>query len=260
MRRLLNTAGVVLVLLAWHASVAHGQHIPSPSDDRFAGRLQCGPASMAIALRRLGVEVSDEELRELESADGFSTFEDLSRFANARGVRARTVRMDIEGLRGLRQTAILQVRYRRTPDTEPIDHFVVYAGYAADGSAALILDPEAAGGRGLVPMERLASRWTGMALVFGGEPPVLGRAALRTGFAIGAFAAVLALALMFARRSRSVSPAAVALLLLTAVVIPQARAQGPEDLPKSAAQGGRALKATTGSCSAEAWYRRTSSN
>jgi hypothetical protein len=165
----------------------------------------CGPACMAFAFRILGVPFTNEDVSSV-GGEGPTSFAELQRLAESKGVRAMAVRIDPGVLPSLRHVAILQVLV--PVGAERMEHFVVFAGPAPEedhGQMVYLFDPIGYNGlRGAFPVEELAEFFTGRALVLSTHPielaswapplPARGRGTLARNLAILGCAGIVALA------------------------------------------------------------------
>ena len=114
----------------------------------------CGAACLAMVLGYFGRRESLHDVREATGAGrgGASAF-DLIEGGRRFGLRGRGVRLEIEDMRHLPRGSVLHWGF---------NHFVVLEENVSKG--VRVVDP--AGGRKLVPLERLREKFTGVALIF----------------------------------------------------------------------------------------------
>ncbi|MET9025962.1 peptidase domain-containing ABC transporter [Nocardia sp. NPDC004168] len=129
-------------------------------ESRQVGEVDCGPASLRMALASRGIDVPLEQLRrETGSGRNGTSAAALLRVARLHGMDGRGVRSNLAGLRHLATGSILFWRF---------NHFVVLEG--ANRSHVVLLDP--AVGRRQVPWSEVDEEFTGVALEFAAAPVV----------------------------------------------------------------------------------------
>ncbi len=127
-------------------------------ETRQVGDVDCGPASLQMALSSRGIEVPLEQLRrETGSGRNGTSAAALLRVARIHGMDGRGVRSNLAGLRHLAPGSILFWRF---------NHFVVLEG--ANRSHVVVLDP--AVGRRRIPWSEVDEEFTGVAIEFAAAP------------------------------------------------------------------------------------------
>ncbi|HZL36440.1 MAG TPA: DUF1573 domain-containing protein [Tepidisphaeraceae bacterium] len=142
--------------------------------------LPCGPASVAIAFKILGVPIDNQELSALVDRDGTTSFASIVSYAAHRGLFAKAVSLPPSELYRLNNVAILQVREPGRSGGKLEDHFVVSAGPAPldalnatseSGECLYLFDSVVSSGlRGPFPVTELAEFYTGKALILSKYP------------------------------------------------------------------------------------------
>ncbi|NQE70727.1 peptidase domain-containing ABC transporter [Nocardia gamkensis] len=138
-------------------------------EGRQVGDVDCGPASLQMALASRGIDVPLEQLRkETDSGRNGTSAAALLRVARLHGMDGRGVRSNLAGLRHLAPGSILFWRF---------NHFVVLEG--AVRSYAVVLDP--AVGRRRIPWSEIDEEFTGVAIEFA-APSAEGARTRRSGW------------------------------------------------------------------------------
>jgi len=119
--------------------------------------LLCGPKSLLVVCKLLGVKADLEELCRLSGWEAGTTMYDLYRAARKKGLYAVGMRLDIEELKKIGQPAIAHVRG---------DHFLVVAGFL--GYKVCIIDPP--NPPRLISKGDFLKQWDGCVLVVSKEP------------------------------------------------------------------------------------------
>lgn len=143
---------------------ANAQPVP------FGDVMPCGAAAIAMAMSLLDAEYSNADVEAAVREDGSSTFADLRRIAESRGLFAVPVRLNPTQLSDLKQVAILQLVTRPRADAPWREHFVVYAGPGGAPGQVCLFDPIAEMGRGNLPFKVVAEKWTGAAMLLSRTP------------------------------------------------------------------------------------------
>ena len=156
----------------------------------------CGVYCVYAALRMNGINAKFLDLLDPHYVGSHrgSTLQELRAAAEAHGLYAKPLmHLTVEELRHSSHTIILNVK--SVPWAEHFDHYVLYVGQN-DGNALLMDSPSVV----RVPFSRLASNWSGVALILSPEPISLCRmyatsAARLGGIIVIALAAALILRL-----------------------------------------------------------------
>lgn len=115
----------------------------------------CGPRCLAMLIQNLGVETTLEEVVCLSGMEpnGNTTFHDLARAAQRKGLAYSGRRLSVDELKSLRVSAILH---------DPIrEHFVVYRKYTSEGFH--IWEPRS--GNSVIAESDLEQAWSGAVLL-----------------------------------------------------------------------------------------------
>jgi hypothetical protein len=143
----------------------------------------CGPASLAIALKLLNCNFTNEELTGIADEHGDSTFAQLAEIAKKKGLYVVAVHMGPGQLLKLHRIAILQILSPAVVNGVHPPHFIVFAGPVPNTDhgpwwkkdEVFLLDPIAGDGlRGPLPIDALSEMYMGNALVISKSPINLG--------------------------------------------------------------------------------------
>jgi ATP-binding cassette, subfamily C, bacteriocin exporter len=129
---------------------------------RQADQSDCGPAALATVALQHGVRISRERLRDVVGTDRIGTnLAGLVAGAEKLGLRARAVKGDWDGLRGIAVPAIAHIK-----NADGLGHYVVV--HAVDKRGVVVADPA----RGIVRQRRdqFVAAWTGYCLLLSPTP------------------------------------------------------------------------------------------
>lgn len=134
-----------------------------------AASVPCGPACVAIISRLLGIEIQNESLASIADDQGESSFDDLARYMNSRGLYTVALQTTPAQLPSLPGVCILHVRVAPTPGEVSGSHFVVLLPGGPTGHS-YVLDPTESGVLMPARMDLLVNKWTGKALLVSQTP------------------------------------------------------------------------------------------
>lgn len=132
----------------------------------------CGPGCIAIICRIMGLEIENDHLAALADARGESSFESIQGYLETRGLYCRAIETTPSMMQRSPYVSILQLRSRSPAGQDAVFHFIVFSGGSGNGQD-YCFDPLASSGLGRTPMDRLADKWTGRALLVSQTPITL---------------------------------------------------------------------------------------
>jgi hypothetical protein len=105
-----------------------------------------------------------DALASIADERGESSFHDLARYLDSKGVHTLAVQTTPSQLPSLQCMCVLQVRVASTSGAEAGSHFVVFVPGGVNGHS-YVLDPIASGALSPARMDLLVNKWTGKALL-----------------------------------------------------------------------------------------------
>lgn len=131
----------------------------------------CGPASLAVAFRVLGIPVENHELDRLSDSAGVSNLYEMCHYARSKGLHADVASLPPKALVEINRIAVLCVRPDGAPSaSDDLNHFIVFLGADPTGRWRTVDPLGISPFSGLVDAEALVRSWNGRALILSREP------------------------------------------------------------------------------------------